>query len=403
MSSSVRCFEYGRRLVCWVALLPVVSHQAQAGFTVTDLGVMSQGQSSGATGINASGATSGTMFASGSSLAVQAAGDGTFRAISMSGLPGVTSSSAAAINDSAQVTGSFYDSIDRTTHAFYATSGAATDLGKFTDPRFQGANSYGVAISSSGQVLGNAQLTDGSRVAFRASSAGAISTIILPGGSQVGSAGGINSQGTVVGSFVNNLGISHVFMADGNTATQVVSTMPVQGFGLNSYGVAINDSKTIIGYGDYNGGSHAFYLPHQGSLVDIGVTGGFSSSMALGLNNQGQVVGTLSSSGGSGHAFFWDQSAGLFDLNTLLSASDSASWVLTSATGINDRDQIAGQGYINGQLHGFLLTPVPGSEGFFPSATVPAPPSACLAAIGLGVAGGWYRLRHGRTRGQGTA
>ena len=362
-----------RRRGLVLVLILLGAGRAEAGFAITDLGVLGPGQASGATGINASGATAGTNDGA-AMQAVQAGAGGVFHAINTAGLPGVTASSAAAIGDSGAVTGTFIDGLDRTTHAFVATGGVATDLGTFADPRFRGASSQGVAISSAGQVLGDAELRDGSHVVFRATGPGSVATIALPGGSLSGSAGGINAQGVAVGSYLNPLGLSRIFTAAGDTATQVVPTNPASGFGLNAYGVAINNAGTIAGYGDFAGGSHAFIISARGSLVDIGVTDGFSSSVAAGLNNLGQVVGTLSSGGSGGHAFFWDQAVGLFDLNTLLDPAERASWVLTSATGINDRDQIAGQGYVNGQLHGFVLTPVPGTETFFPAAGVPCPP-----------------------------
>lgn len=389
--------------VCWLILIVGLATPTEAGFTITDLGVLRPGQASGATGINAFGATSGSASSFLGSIAVQATAGGTFRAITMDGIPTATSSSAAAINDSGRVVGTYTDGRDGTTHAFVATNGVAADLRMVDDARSRGASTQGVAINSSGQVLGNAQLRDGSRLVYRSSGGGEVAAITLPGGSLNGSAGGINSRGTVVGSYINQVGLSRVFVADGIAATELVAANSGLGFGGNTYGVAINDGRAIAGYGDFGGASHAFFVSGAGRMVDIGVTGGFNSSIALGMNNQGQVVGSLSSNGTNAHAFIWDQGAGLFDLNGLLGAADRASWVLTSATGINDGAQIAGQGYINGQLHGFLLSPIPGSEPFLPTFAVPTPPSAWLAAAGIGLVGGWHRLRRGHTRGRATA
>jgi hypothetical protein len=43
------------------------------------------------------------------------------------------------------------------------------------------------------------------------------------------------------------------------------------------------------------------------------------------------------------------------DLNTLI--RPNSGWVLTAATDINVWGQIVGSGMLNGQAHGFLLTP----------------------------------------------
>jgi probable HAF family extracellular repeat protein len=45
------------------------------------------------------------------------------------------------------------------------------------------------------------------------------------------------------------------------------------------------------------------------------------------------------------------------DLNTQIVANTG--WTLVGARGINDSGQIIGYGFINSQVHGFLLTPVP--------------------------------------------
>lgn len=402
MSSRARPRCRGRLASWLIPLLLAVGSPADAGFTVTDLGVVVPGQSSGATGINSAGATSGTAANFRSTAAVQAVGGGTFRNISMGSLPGATSSSGAAINDAGQVAGSFASAIDGRTHAFIAVNGSAIDLGTFGDGRFKGADSRGVAINATGTVLAAATLADRSQVVFRTTAAGGVSEIALPGRSMQGTAGGINADGVVVGSFLNGFGASRVFVAAGATATEV-ATVGAPGFGLNSYGTAINDKGAIAGYGDFGAGSHAFYMPSPGRFVDIGVTGSFTSSMALGMNNQGRVVGTMNSSGMGAHAFLWDEVGGMVDLNSLLSGADRGSWVLTTATGINGSNQVAGQGYFNGQLHGFVLTPDGGSGPSVPAATVPAPPSAWLAGAGLILVGGWARFRRGRTRRPDTA
>jgi hypothetical protein len=59
---------------------------------------------------------------------------------------------------------------------------------------------------------------------------------------------------------------------------------------------------------------------------------------------------------GNSHAFLWKDYA-MVDLNDLI-AKDSP-WMLQSAAGINSSGQIAGQGLINGEVHGFLATPWP--------------------------------------------
>ena len=392
---------------CWSAfvlgLACTLGAPAEAGFTITDLGPLGLGQSGGATGINAQGGTAGIITSSGTTSAAQADPGGGFRLINTAGLPGVTSSSSAAINSGGAVTGSFYDGITKQSHAFLSLGGQAVDIGAALGGKLQGANSWGVAINSSGVVLGNAQTNDGSKFVFR-SGGGAAAPISLPGGSLVGQAGGLNNSGTAVGSYITSLGVSRVFIDQaGKPATDLLTSYSVRGFGLNTYGSAINDRGDVVGSGDFNGQSHAFFASSQGKFADLGVLNGFNSSVAIAINSQGQVVGAMSNNGSNSRAFLWDQTAGLFDLNSLLGPTVSGDWTLTSATGINDSDQIAGQGYFDGQLHGFVLTPAPGSPLFAPSLSVPTPPSASLALGCLVLVGGWLRIKRGRTAAPATA
>jgi hypothetical protein len=90
-------------------------------------------------------------------------------------------------------------------------------------------------------------------------------------------------------------------------------------------------------------------------------------SMALANNFFGQVIGTSGNAvvddpyRGSlgmtvvGRPFIWTQRGGMQDLNDLINST--AGWVLNNATGINIWGQIVGQGTLNGQSHGYLLTP----------------------------------------------
>lgn len=79
----------------------------------------------------------------------------------------------------------------------------------------------------------------------------------------------------------------------------------------------------------------------------LGALGGWSSAFAI--NDVGQVVGWS----GSG-AFIWTREKGMQALNSLIPSGSG--WSLIIATGINVRGQITGQGNINGEQHGFLLT-----------------------------------------------
>jgi probable HAF family extracellular repeat protein len=80
--------------------------------------------------------------------------------------------------------------------------------------------------------------------------------------------------------------------------------------------------------------------------------------MAEDISDEGQIVGEAFNSDCSDfHAFVWPSSASQgIDLNTVI-PSDSG-WELMVARGINNRGEIAGTGFLNGEKHGYVLIPM---------------------------------------------
>jgi hypothetical protein len=99
------------------------------------------------------------------------------------------------------------------------------------------------------------------------------------------------------------------------------------------------------------------------------------------------VVGDLiNSSTSTFRAFVYDGSA-IYNLQDLVEPTSLTGWVLTEANDINDRGQIVGNGYLNGQPRAYLLTPIP------------EPSSTCLLATWLVVGPlftGWRRGDQGQ-------
>jgi uncharacterized membrane protein len=114
----------------------------------------------------------------------------------------------------------------------------------------------------------------------------------------------------------------------------------------------------------------------EGTITDLGTLPGDTLSAASNINLFGQVIGSSGNTlvgqgwdgkGGSGfdgelgsvavigRPFIWSARSGMQDLNTLI--SPDSGWVLSSVSGINILGQIVGSGSLNGEHHGFLLTP----------------------------------------------
>jgi probable HAF family extracellular repeat protein len=159
-----------------------------------------------------------------------------------------------------------------------------------------------------------------------------------------------------------------------------------------SQGNAINDSGQVAGVSL----SHAF-LYDGSSMTDIGVLPGDRGSMALGMNNAGQVVGASQQNlylDDLDRAILYSNGQ-LQDLNTLI---PSSSFTLHRATDINNLGQIVGWGVDSqGNTEGFLLNP---ANLALPDTT---PPSALLeTAVRVRTNGGafykftvQYNDRHG--------
>jgi hypothetical protein len=181
---------------------------------------------------------------------------------------------------------------------------------------------------------------------------------ILPlGGEEYCMPHAINTHGNFVGWIAlpsDPVGVP--FLYDG--ATHLLPTP----FAAASAGARldVNDSDVVVGtyHATSDGTPHAFRYEHHNNqkLVDLHPSE-FQSSYAHGINNQNEVVGSVTDKKGT-WATIWTVEEGMRKLNSLL-ADPVNEWVLIEAYDINDKGQIVGYGTNAGQLRGFLLTPVP--------------------------------------------
>jgi probable HAF family extracellular repeat protein len=274
-------------------------------------------------------------------------------------------SGSHAINDRGQVVGTA-DAVDESEHAFLWNKGNILDLqtlGGLGGPTSEAnhINAPGVVVGFAATSTPDPTLTTGPFESHAFSWAG--------GGMQdMGTLGGPNSiaiannaSGLIVGwsQVDSNIGIFgipdlHAAMWTNGTIT------PLPGLGgpitlaidVNNEGVAVGQSFLAGGFP-----FHAVVWKN-GSLSDIDPGPAVDvASLANGINNQGEVVGMALSNNFVPLAAVW-QNRVMTDLNTLI-PSDSG-WYLMTATGVNDMGQIVGNGFLNGSLHAFLLTPSAG-------------------------------------------
>ena len=118
--------------------------------------------------------------------------------------------------------------------------------------------------------------------------------------------------------------------------------------GSNSLALRVNNRGQVVGYSETGDTTHAF-LWQNGTLHDLGTLPGAGWSAAHAVNDRGQIVGASDDA-----AALW-QSGKVVDLNRLVPAASG--WTLQDATGINAQGQIVGRGTVHGHIHAFLLTP----------------------------------------------
>ena len=216
------------------------------------------------------------------------------------GTLGGRSSLAYDINDSGQVTGFSYPAPENSKeHAFIFKDGVFTDIGAVLGS----AGTLGVSINASGHVGGHASSNTSTRGAF---------------------------------------------LYDGSFLF----------FEPNGFVRDINDLGEAVGglSGNDDGTGRAFLFSH-GASQDLGTLHDFIFARANALNKVGQIVGISSPSFFSfqGQRAFIFSGGVMQDLNALIPSV--AGREITEATDINDAGQIIANGRINGEDHGFLLTP----------------------------------------------
>ena len=339
----------------------------------------------------------------------------TYQLIDLGSLGG-NRSTAAAINESGEVTGSSYeDPLGVTTRAFLYSDGVMRSLGTL------GGDSWGYGINAAGQVVGTSFAGQPLGWSVTLFSGGTVQSLGTLGGDFSSTGYGINDRGQITGSSaISREGGAHAFLYDAG----MLRDLGTLG-GPNSVGSAITADGRVVGNSNTGDGQTRAFLYSNGTMTNLGSLGG-SVSEATAINEQGQIVG-WSYTGNNVHAFLYDHgsmqdidpSSGgtyswawginesgdivgsatrgldtfaflyrngrLLDLNGLLDPLGSKGWDVFDARGINDSGQIAATALFGESMHAVLLTPA-----------VPEPATWATMLLGVGLLVGGLRGQHSR-------
>jgi len=256
-------------------------------------------------------------------------------------------------------------------HAGHTCVGFLWQWGTMTSlPTLGGNNGFATAINDHGQAVGWAENTvhDPTCVPPQVLQFEAVVYGPAPGqikplppypGDLDGAATGINNQGQIIGisgicqNAVGNQSALHALLWQHGH--------PVDLGNLGGYAwhtpMALNNHGQIVGFSDLpgdDGGAnpnfHAFLWTQRTGMIDLKTLTGDAISEALGVNEQGDVVGVSYAAGfGNPRAFLY-RNGQMIDLNTLVDGKSSL--YLQVAQEINDAGVIVGQGCVPGNCSG---------------------------------------------------
>jgi probable HAF family extracellular repeat protein len=189
---------------------------------------------------------------------------------------------------------------------------------------------------------------------------------IQPGDSD-GVAAWVNDKGEVAGAsgtcapFNPNSGLylteNHALVWQNGKATDLGNLGPNGIPGAGNHACAINNRGEAVGHTTSDASTVAFLWSSEKGMKGLGTLTGDFASFALGINDEGQVVGqSIGPDFSSVRAFLWEKGV-MIDLNTLVTVNPGKLYLLLGES-INARKEIIGLAVDGaGKFHGYLAIP----------------------------------------------
>jgi probable HAF family extracellular repeat protein len=246
-------------------------------------------------------------------------------------------------------------------------------------PTLGGANGVANWINNQGQAVGWAEtaITDAgcpvSRfepVVWEYGGARQL-TISVPGTSDsYGLAAAINDKGQIVGASgicgpfnpgpQSYLVENHALLWERDGSVHDLGNLGGAGGLAGNHACSLNNRGQVAGHSmlthDPTGPFHGFLWTEATGMKDLGTLTGDFASLAVGINDAGEVVGASIGPGFSSFAAVVWGSGGITDINELATVNPSKLYLL-SAYAINSSGEITGMGVAADGVHAFLATP----------------------------------------------
>jgi hypothetical protein len=201
---------------------------------------------------------------------------------------------------------------------------------------------------------------------------GVLYALPLPVGSAYGAATAVNNHETIAASAWNNVGVDEVgYLVYSHGHLESVPPQPgapwSRLFDINDAGQAVGQLTDEFGFP-----LMGFYFENS-VVTPIPPVTGDPGALLTDVNRQGLSCG-ISLGGTFGIRAVVCNGAEMFDLNELLDPVSGAGWTILVAQDINNKGQIAGNGFDpGGAISGFVLTPMAGPPDGSAQKSAPRP------------------------------